>query len=279
MLDNVPFLSHQHKSLTIEGYSRAAVQSCWRVPELRMGFDLGVQPWDFMGTPTWAITHGHLDHVAALAVYVARRRMMKMEPPTIYLPEQILSNVQSMLAAFSRLDRGRLPCNLIGVEPGEEIELSRELMMSVHKTTHTVPSVGFIVWERRRKLKAKYRDLEGSQIRDLRMSGTEVSEETRMPILAYTGDTSPPGLDNNPDMYQAQVLITEMTFVASQHRKDKIHKHGHMHLDDIIARQDKFENELVIMGHFSVRYNTKQVQRMVEKKLPDMLEGRLKLWL
>ena len=52
-----------------------------------------------------------------------------------------------------------------------------------------------------------------------------------------------------------------------------------MHLDDIIARQDKFENELVIMGHFSVRYNAKQVQRMVEKKLPDMLEGRLKLWL
>ncbi len=279
MLDNVPFLSHQHKSLTIEGYSRAAVQSCWRVPELRMGFDLGAQPWDFMGTPTWAITHGHLDHVAALAVYVARRRMMKMEPPTIYLPEQILSNVQGMLAAFSRLDRGRLPCNLIGVEPGEEIELSRELMMTVHKTTHTVPSVGFIVWERRKKLKAEYRDLEGSQIRDLRMSGTEVSEETRMPILAYTGDTSPPGLDNNPDMYQAQVLITEMTFVAPQHRKDKIHKHGHMHLDDIIARQDKFENELVIMGHFSVRYNAKQVQRIVEKKLPDMLDGRLKLWL
>ncbi|MEM7559712.1 MAG: MBL fold metallo-hydrolase [Planctomycetota bacterium] len=279
MLDNVPFLSHQHKSLTIEGYSRAAVQSCWRVPELRMGFDLGAQPWDFMGTPTWAITHGHLDHVAALAVYVARRRMMKMEPPTIYLPEQILSNVQGMLAAFSRLDRGRLPCNLIGVEPGEEIELSRELMMTVHKTTHTVPSVGFIVWERRKKLKAEYRDLEGSQIRDLRMSGTEVSEETRMPILAYTGDTSPPGLDNNPDMYQAQVLITEMTFVAPQHRKDKIHKHGHMHLDDIIARQDKFENELVIIGHFSVRYNAKQVQRMVEKKLPDMLDGRLKLWL
>ncbi|MEC8553608.1 MAG: MBL fold metallo-hydrolase [Planctomycetota bacterium] len=279
MLDNVPFLSHQHKSLTIEGYSRAAVQSCWRVPELRMGFDLGAQPWDFMGTPTWAITHGHLDHVAALAVYVARRRMMKMESPTIYLPEQILSNVQGMLAAFSRLDRGRLPCNLIGVEPGEEIELSRELMMTVHKTTHTVPSVGFIVWERRKKLKAEYRDLEGSQIRDLRMSGTEVSEETRMPILAYTGDTSPPGLDNNPDMYQAQVLITEMTFVAPQHRKDKIHKHGHMHLDDIIARQDKFENELVIMGHFSVRYNAKQVQRIVEKKLPDMLDGRLKLWL
>ncbi|MEM7476014.1 MAG: MBL fold metallo-hydrolase [Planctomycetota bacterium] len=279
MLDNVPFLSHQHRSITIEGYSRAAVQSCWRIPELRLGFDLGAQPWDFMGTPNWALTHGHLDHVAALAVYVARRRMMKMEPPTIYLPEHILGNVESMLAAFSRLDRGRLPCNLIGVEAGEEIELSRELVMTVHKTTHTVPSVGFVVWERRKKLKPEYQNLSGPEIRDLRANGSEVSAETRLPMLAYSGDTSPPGLDNNPAMLEAQVLITEMTFVAPQHRKDKIHKHGHMHLDDFVARQDAFKNELIIAGHFSVRYNAKQIHRMVEKKLPDMLGGRLKLWI
>ena len=63
------------------------MQSYWRIPELKLGFDLGAQPWDFIGTPTWFVSHTHLDHVAALPVYVARRRMMKMEPPTIYLPE------------------------------------------------------------------------------------------------------------------------------------------------------------------------------------------------
>ena len=87
MLDNCPFRTLQHKDLTIEGYSRAAVQTYWRIPELKLGFDLGAQPWSFMGTPTWFVTHTHLDHIAALPVYVARRRMMKMEPPTIYLPE------------------------------------------------------------------------------------------------------------------------------------------------------------------------------------------------
>ena len=38
-------------------------------------------------------------------------------------------------------------------------------------------------------------------------------------------------------MYQPRVLITEMTFVAPSHRKDKIHKFGHMHLDDLVERQ------------------------------------------
>lgn len=279
MLDNAPFLTHKHRSLTIEGYSRAAVQSCWRVNELRMGFDLGAQPWDFMGTASWAITHGHLDHIAALPVYVARRRMMKMDPPIIYVPSQILPGVEAMLRAVSRLDRGRLPCELVEVEPGQEIELSRELVMTVHKTTHTVPSVGYLIWERRKKLKTEYQDLSGPEIRDLRIAGTEVSAETRIPVVAYTGDTSPAGLDNNPDFLKAQVLITEMTFVAPQHRKDKIHKHGHMHLDDFVARQDAFENELVVAAHYSVRYSKKQVLRMVEKKLPDLLNGRLKIWI
>ena len=66
MVENAPFLSCQHAGLTIEGYSRAAVQSYWRIPELKIGFDLGGQPWDFMGTPTWFVTHSH-NHVVTVA--------------------------------------------------------------------------------------------------------------------------------------------------------------------------------------------------------------------
>ncbi len=278
MLENAPVLTHQHGGLTIEGYSRAAVQPYWRIPELRMAFDLGAQPWDFMGTPSLAITHSHLDHIAALPVYVARRRMMKMEPPTVYLPEHAVGPVEAMLKVFSRLDRGRLPCNLVAVAPGDEVELSRELVMTVHRTHHTVPSVGYVVWERRQKLKPEYQELSGIEIRDLRLGGTEVTAETRLPVVAYTGDTSPEGLDRNPDMFRAKVLITEMTFVAPKHRKDKIHKHGHMHLDDFVERAGVFENELIIAAHLSTRYNASQVRRIVQKCIPDMLGGRLKVW-
>lgn len=279
MLDNCPFRSLQHKDLTIEGYSRAAVQSYWRIPELKLGFDLGAQPWDFMGTGNWFITHTHLDHVAALPVYVARRRMMKMEPPTIYVPEHACELVEQLLRVCQRLDRGRQTCKLVPVRPGDGFELSRELVVEAVATRHTVPSVGYIVWERRKKLKVEYQGLTGDQIRDIRLSGVEVSEERRIPILAYTGDTAPEGLDANPVMYEAKVLITEMSFVAPSHRKEKIHKHGHMHLDDWVDRQHRFQNELVIAGHFSTRYVDKQIKHYVRRALPDMLGGRLHLWL
>ncbi len=279
MVENAPFLSHHHGGLTIEGYSRAAVQSYWRVQELKLGFDLGAHPWEFMGTPTWLLSHTHLDHVAALPVYVARRRMMKMEPPVIYLPATNVEDVHRLLLIMQRLDRGRQVCDLRGINAGDEFALSREHVVTTFATTHTVPSLGYVVWERRNKLKEEYHGLPGDQIRDLRQSGVEVTREMRTPVLAYTGDTSPAGLDACDAAFKAKVLITEMSFIRPNHRREKIHKFGHMHLDDFIERADRFENELIICGHFSTRYHPNEVRRVVEAKLPPKLLEKVRLWI
>jgi ribonuclease Z len=279
MIDNAPILSCRHAGLTIEGYSRAAVQTYWRIPELKIGFDLGAQPWDFMGTPTWFLTHTHLDHVAALPVYVARRRMMRMEPPTLYLPAEALEDVRRLLLIMQRLDRGRMICSLNGLRPGDEIELSRENVITTFATTHTIPSLGFVVWDRRFKLKEEYLGLPGDRIRDLRLSGEQVTREVRTPLVAYTGDTSPAGLDGYPPVFEAKVLITELSFIRPSHRREKIHKFGHMHLDDLVERADRFHNELIICCHFSTRYHPQEVERIIDSKLPGILRERVKLWL
>lgn len=278
-LGEIPFRSETLEGITVDGYSRAAVQSFWRIPEMKLGFDLGAQPWEFAGTPNWFITHCHLDHVAALPAYLARRRMMKMEPPTVYAPASNVPNLELMLKAVTRLDRGRLPCQLVPVEPGDEIELSRELVVTVGATQHTVPSVSYLVWERRKKLKPEFLGLPGDKIRDLRLSGADVTEERRLPLVGYLGDTAPSGLDNCPAMYDAKILIAEMTFVAPGHKREKIHKHGHMHLDDFIVRKDNFRNGKILACHFSTRYRPRQIERAVKKAIPDMLGGRLVLWL
>lgn len=151
--------------------------------------------------------------------------------------------------------------------------------MKTFATRHTIPALGFLVYERRKKLKPEYHELTGDQIRDLKLSGVEVSAEIRMPKLAYLGDTAPAGIDVLPDVYRAEILILEMTFVAPGERASTIHKYGHTHLDDIIARAERFENELIIASHFSTRLHPDQIQRIVEKRLPDCLRGRLKVWL
>ncbi|MEL7336023.1 MAG: MBL fold metallo-hydrolase [Planctomycetota bacterium] len=279
MVENIPLICHQHNGLTIEGFSRAAVQTCWRVNELKLLFDVGVQPWDFMGTSTLFVSHAHLDHIAALPCYVSRRRMMKMEPPVIYLPDSAVDDAWNMLQTFRRLDRGPMPCELVGLNAGDEIECGREYLVVAVATRHTITSLGYIVYHRRHKLKPEFTELSGPEIRELKLKGTEITNEVRVPIFAYTGDTNVAGLDNNPEFFDAKILISELTFVAPEHRKEEIRKHGHMHIDDYRSRADRFNNELVIAGHLSTRYQSKQVKKMVQRALPGMLDGRMKLWI
>ena len=106
-----------------------------------------------------------------------------------------------------------------------------------------------------------------------------MTDEVRVPIVCYVGDSAPAGLDSYPPVYESQVLITEMTFFRPEHRKEKIHKFGHTHLDDILERAEKFKNELIILTHFSTRYLDKHLQAAVEEKLPAGLRERVKLWL
>jgi len=139
--------------------------------------------------------------------------------------------------------------------------------------------VGYVVWDRRRKLKNEYQGLSGNQIRDLRLSGTDVTDEVRTPLVGYLGDSNPDGLDRCPAMYEAMILITEMTFIAKSHRRENIHKYGHMHLEDFLARRERFQNEVIIAAHYSTRYTDERIGQILSKRLPDLLGGRLQVWL
>ena len=57
-----------------------------------------------------------------------------------------------------------------------------------------------------------------------------------------------------------------------------------MHLFDIQVFNNSYnkhlglQNELVVAGHLSTRYSRQQAERMVRKKLPDLMGNRLYLW-
>lgn len=201
-----------------------------------------------------------------------------MEPPTIYLPARAVGRVRQLLEVFKHLDHGSLPCELIGVQPGEEYEISREHVVSVVRTDHSIPSVGYLVWERRKRLRPEYQSLSEMEIRKLALTGHQVSAEVRFPRLAYLGDSTPRGLDDNPIMYEADILIMELSFVAKRHRTERIYRSGHIHLDDLLERQELFRNGLIIASHFSTRCTDREINKIVHKRLPDMMDGRLVLW-
>jgi ribonuclease Z len=93
------------------------------------------------------------------------------------------------------------------------------------------------------------------------------------------GDTAPSGLDIDPAIYQAEILICEMTFVTKHERPEDSHKFGHTHLEDIVERADRFKNEVIIVSHFSTRQHSDTIRKIVEKRLPESIRDRVKIWL
>ena len=277
-IDNAPYRVLRHGGLTIEGWSRAGVQSCWRIPELRIGFDLGAIPWDFTPTATWFVSHGHLDHLLALPGLLGRRAMLKLPPPTVYVPAEIIADVQALLSAWRALDRSAMECRLVGLSAGETASISSRHHVSAFATAHPVPSRGYIVWERRRKLRDEFVGLGGEQLKAIRESGTEVTVEATVPLVCYTGDTGPAGLDADPAIHDARVLIVEMSFARAEHSKERIHAYGHLHLDDFIDRADRFRNELIVAGHVTTRDDPAHFQKIVEERFPAGLRKRIVIW-
>ena len=277
-IDNAPYLSHRQGGLTVEGWSRAGIQSYWRIPELRIGFDLGAIPWDWTATATWFLSHGHLDHAMALPGLLARRNMLKLPPPVIHVPAEVVNEVHRLLDAWRALDRGTQSCTVVGMSAGETVELSADHYVTAFVTAHPVPSRGYIVWERRRKLKEEFVDLPGAKLKELRESGVAITADVSVPLVCYTGDTGPAGLDADPGVYQSRILITEMSFARTEHEREKIHEFGHLHLDDFADRAERFQNELIVVAHVTSRDEPADFLRMANEKLPPALQERIKVW-
>ena len=98
--------------------------------------------------------------------------MMKMEPPTIYVPAEAVEDVRSCCSSCSGSTAAGRSCELRGVEPragDRAVARARRRRRSPRRTRSRRSAI--LVWERRNKLKEEYHGLPGDKIRDLRLVG------------------------------------------------------------------------------------------------------------
>jgi len=74
----------------------------------------------------------------------------------------------------------------------------------------------------------------------------EVKDSKESLEVVVTGDTVIDALDENPFCYEAKILIMECTYIEDK-LADLARERGHIHLQDIISRAEKFKNEKIIL--------------------------------
>ncbi|RLN70553.1 hypothetical protein BBJ28_00017146 [Nothophytophthora sp. Chile5] len=230
----------------------AGVESCCYVDSVDVAFDLGCIVDNVVSKSNVFITHGHTDHISAFVAHAARRALQQMKPAKYHVPAHLAPHLESILQSTAAMQEDeRFAAQIVPMHAFDEVQISPKWVVRAVPTTHRVPSLGYILYQKRTKLRPEYALLEGREIAALRLAGNEVTSAQLFPEVAYTGDTTieafaPPGNAEGDtavhDLLRVKVLITEATYAGDKMTVEDAVSRGHMHLDQVYAldslRQD-----------------------------------------
>lgn len=261
---------------TLRGISLGGVYTSLHVPELGLVLDVGMPVRQFAAADHVFLSHGHGDHAAALAAMLGIRGLLHVKaPPKVYLPAPILEPITDMLLAMTRLQRHELAIEPVPMEPGDEVQLRRDLRVRAFRTHHPVPSLGYLFFDRVQRLRPPFRALPPEEIRRRREAGDDLFEPHDRLELAYATDTLIRVIDTAPEICRARVLILECTFLDDRKTLEASRAGCHVHLDELIERADAFQNEHLVLMHFSQLYQPSEVHEILRARCPRSLLERL----
>lgn len=265
--------------MLVRGYSKALFSTWFYVPDVRAVFDAGEGiNFSLGGRLTKAdvvfLTHGHSDHFTGLLnLIIARTRLGpgKSEDPmpqlTIFYPEAD-ANLRLYLDYIQRhLEANNVPEVAVfrPVKPGEEHPMpgQRKRFIRTFPVRHgQLPSVGYIIFETRDKLRPEYEGLPPREVGQL-IQG-QGKEKILIPIdvslVCYTGDSE---CAAEAPCDAPKLLLHEATFLTEDDR------HGSFHatLAEALDSARRMQARQLLLFHFSARYFAEDIRRALSELL------------
>lgn len=267
----------QLAGINIDAISLGGLRTCIQLPAFDTAFDMGCCPDSAVHRTQVLFTHAHMDHMGAVNLHCATRRLLGLKPPTYVLPPTVQAPFTDMMDAWGRLDGTPMAYQAVTLAPGDEFRLKRDVVARPFRTIHRVVSQGYILYREKRTLRPEWVGRPGKEIAAARARGDDVLYETTTPEVAFTGDTRIDALDNHPVAYQARLLIMEVTFYDAKVSVKRCRAMGHIHLDEVLERADRFDNEAILLTHRSARYGESQARQILDDRMPPALRERVTL--
>jgi ribonuclease Z len=260
---------------TIKGISVAGIYTSLYVRELGSLFDVGIAARSCAGAENVFLSHGHADHCGALVALLGMRGLMRLPPPRIFVPAELLEDTREALALFSRGQRYEFSIVAQPMSPGDEHVLRPDLSVRAFRTHHTGPSLGYQFFTRVPKLKTEYLGLPRKEIAERRKRDEPIFDYEERLELAYATDTLLSVIETSPSLLTTRVLILECSFLDERKTITSSRTGGHIHLDELLEKAAAFQNEAIVLMHFSQVYAPAEVHRILRRRCPPALWDRI----
>ena len=262
----------QAGGLEIEGVSIAGHESFYKVPAFRCLLEFGRAPDDVLGYATVCLTHGHLDHAAGLAHHASRRRLTGLPPARVFAPEEAAPDLEGWLAISERLENVDYGVHVTPAVPGQTVDLRNDLALTFLPGRHRVPTVGYLFSEVRKKLTTSSSGIP-------RRRSSRLREAAPRSLAARRSRCSPIPATARPRFRRgagalSRARAAHRVLVPGTRRRERARKYDHIHLDDIAERASLFENEAIVLTHFSMRYRPEEI-RAALRALPARILERV----
>jgi ribonuclease Z len=256
--------------LSLRGHSRGSEKSCFYIPELKTFLDAGCESYL---TPDYIlISHCHSDHSFQLPQILTGLNRNRVNNPIIYAPDESVNLFQNFLMSSYKLRMGNINANgkyfVRGALPGMEIDLKKDGYFAiVYNLHHNVPTRGYGICKKNKKLKKIYYGLHPDSLRDLKKSNVNITEIKIDKVVAYTLDTTIECFQTNPELLEYKYVIIECTFFMDEPpgvTRNHIHWTG---LKKIVINNPKV---MFILVHFSMRYTWDEIILFFDEQKKDV---------
>ena len=154
------------------------------------------------------------------------------------------------------------------VSNGYCVDFGKLYHVKVIECFHTVPSVGYLFYEKRNKLKEEYKNLNGTELAALKKQNVQVVEQVLIPLFAFLGDTVPIVFEKYPQLFEFPFVITECTFLYGEQADDK----GHTCWNGLQPFIEAHPECTFVLVHWSCSHKNEEIRDFFKKRaLPNAI--------
>lgn len=257
------------------GVSLAGVRTALYIPELKICFDAGF-PFPFqLGADTFFITHGHMDHAAAIPYIISQKNLNNQKVAQFYMPEELVEPLTEIVNLWQKIEKHTYKFNFIALAPDTPVVLNQQFFVKAFKAHHRIPARGYTLFQSRKHLKPEFDGLSKDELVALKSKGTVVDEVREVPLMSFSGDTQVEFLWQHDWIAQSKFLLIETTYIDERKSTAQAREWGHIHLDELIEILPRLQAEKIVLMHISSRYGDKEAKQIIDARIPAEFKDRI----